>query len=702
MCSLREKDLKYIWHPFTQMQGFDAEENLIMVRGEGNYLYDEDGGRYFDATSSLWVCAHGHNHPAINAGIRRQLCRISHSTLLGSGNEPAALLAKELVEITPPGLDRVFFSDNGSTAAEVALKMAFQYHRQQGAAGEKRSRFVSLDNGYHGDTIGSVSVGGMELFHSIFSPLLFHTYRAPSPSCYRCSFGLARPGCGLECVNAMDRLLADKGDEIAAVVVEPLVQGAGGMVAYPPEVLRGYHEAARRHGVLFIADEVATGFGRTGEMFACETAGIVPDLMAVAKALTGGYLPVAATLATDEIYQGFMGEHRESRTFFHGHTYTGNQLGCASALASLGLMQEPGFLPGVRSAAEALRKALTTLVEHPHVGDIRQVGLMAGIELVQDRDGAIPFPVEKRTGHQVCLAARECGVLARPLGDVLVLMPPLSSTSEELSHLVDSLAFGLGRVVGGGRAAPVPMSRRSDPALGLLSECTHYERAQKPHRLLITGTDTGVGKTIVSAGLAAALGEVGAVACYKPVESGVRAPNSGDRGFLAKFAPAPAGAPEFSYVPPLSPSVAARITGQSCDFDAIVNAIAAVRADQVLLVEGAGGLMVSMTDSHCFADLARAAGLAVLVVVGNRLGCLNHAVLTVRAAHDLGVPLAGVVLNNLSPEQAGGADISVNHNEAELRRLLGDLVLGTVPYVPDVNDPQAVVAACRDIASKLR
>ena len=698
MAALKDTDLRYVWHPFTQMRDFEPDEALVMVRGRGNYLYDEDGNRYFDATSSLWVNVHGHAHPGLNAALRRQVGRLAHSTLLGLGNEPSALLAEQLVEMAGGRLARVFYSDNGSTAVEVALKMAFQYHRHRGATGTRRSRFVSLSNGYHGDTVGAVSVGGMELFHSIFSPLLFHTYLAPSPSCHRCPFGLAHPGCGLACVTAMEELLDDKGDEIAAVVVEPLVQGAGGMVIYPPEVLKGYEQAARSRGVFLIVDEVATGFGRTGTMFACEQAGVQPDFMTVAKGLTGGYLPVAATLVSNEVYESFLADWKEFRAFFHGHTYTGNPLGCAAALANLELVRRPGFLDRVRGTGEHLEAcARERLGENPFVGSIRTLGMMGGIELVADRATGKSLPGRDRTGHRVCLEARRAGVLARPLGDVIVLMPPLSSSLGEVAHLVEALAWGIDRVLGKSGGSPPRFEVRCSPETGVMGEATAVVRVSGPTRVLVTGTDTGVGKTVVTACLAAALAQLPTqgVLCYKPVETGVPAVrkdgDGSDGALLGRVSTARHDLPEFRLLRPLSPNIAARLDGMPVDFEAVASSIRHF-ADEgtVLLVEGAGGFLVPVTDQLTFADLAAEAELSVILVVGDKLGCINHTLLSVRAINDMGLCLAAVVVH---PFQPGPADGSSLHNVAELRRILSDSVVLQIPYVDNLTDMAALARA---------
>jgi adenosylmethionine-8-amino-7-oxononanoate aminotransferase len=610
-------------------------------------------------------------------------------------------LAEELVKLAPGKLSRVFYSDNGSTAAEVALKMAFQYYRHLGATGTERSRFVSLKEGYHGDTVGSVSVGGMELFHSIFEPLLFHTYLAPSPNCYRCPFGKSHPGCERDCVVALEALLAEKGDEIAAVILEPLVQGAGGMVVYPADVLRGYFEAAKKHGVLFIVDEVATGFGRTGTVFACEQAGIEPDMMSVAKALTGGYLPVAATLVTEEIYQTFLGDWAEFKTFFHGHTFTGNPLGCAAALASLELVNEPDFLPRIERLSQALSQRLDGLRDHPNVGDIRQLGLMGGIELVADKESGEKLDWQERAGHHVCLAARDAGVLARPLGDVVVLMPPLSSTPAELDHLIDALEYGMDQHLRGLNVSAPVMPVCLDPTYSALNEAPAAARCESTARLFVTGTDTGVGKTVVTMALAAACRARGIVpTAYKPMESGVGGVAVGetDRARLRSVAEVLAGAPEVSLDPPLSPNLAARHAGISVPFAEMVAAVRGYALPGPLLVEGAGGLLVPCSDEWSFVDLARQANLGALLVVGDRLGCLNHALLTVQALNGLGIPLAGVVLHRLSRELTEPAQ---SHNGKELGRLLGGLYLGEVAFVANLCDLSELAEAGAEIATRL-
>jgi len=446
---LEQWDREYIWHPFTQMQEYMKDRPLIIERGERSYLTDIEGNRYLDGVSSLWVTVHGHNKKELNSAIEEQLGKIAHSTLLGLANVPSILLAKKLVEITPPGLNKVFYSDSGSTAVEIALKMAFQYWKQKdGGAFSKKTRYISMGEAYHGDTIGSVSVGGMELFHDIFRPLLFDCVHVPAPYCYRCPLGLAGPSCGMACVQAVEAVMDKSHHEIAAMIIEPLVQGAAGMIVAPEGYLRKVRELCSRYNILLIADEVAVGFGRTGKMFACEHEGVNPDLMCLAKGITGGYLPLAATLATDEVYQAFLGAHSECKTFFHGHTYTGNPLACAAALANIKLIEDEKTIDGLDEKILFLERGLKKFTGLGHVGDIRQKGLMAGIELVKDKDTKEPYPWEDNIGHKVILEARKNGLVIRPLGNVVVLMPVLSMSIPELGRVLDITYHSIAKVTG--------------------------------------------------------------------------------------------------------------------------------------------------------------------------------------------------------------------------------------------------------------
>jgi adenosylmethionine-8-amino-7-oxononanoate aminotransferase len=415
------------------MQGWLAEEPLVVDAGEGPWLIDTLGNRYLDGVSSLWCNVHGHRVPEIDDAIRAQLDRIAHSTLLGLASTASIECAQALAAIVPPGLTRVFFSDAGATAVEIALKMAFQHHQLR--ADVERTEFVALRGGYHGDTIGAVSLGGIDLFHRLFAPLLFPVRRAPQPYCYRCPLGKAWPGCEMACADEVERVFAARPGKIAALVLEPVMQGADGMIAQPPGYVRRMREICDRHGALLVCDEVATGFGRTGTMFAVEQEGVVPDILTVAKGITGGYLPLAATVTTERVFESFLGSHESQRTFFHGHTYAGNPLACAAATASIRLLRERKVIEGLPAKVEALRRALEPARAMEHVGDVRQRGLMVGIELVRDRATREEYASALRAGHEVCMDARRRGAVLRPLGNVVVLMPPLAMDEGRLAEL---------------------------------------------------------------------------------------------------------------------------------------------------------------------------------------------------------------------------------------------------------------------------
>ncbi len=411
----------------------------MIERGKGAYLVDTEGRRYLDGTSSIWVNLHGHRHPTLDQALREQLEKVAHSTLLGLSNPPAIELARALIRIAPKGLTRVFYSDDGSTAVEVALKMAVQYWQQKKRRMGSKRMFVNLKLAYHGDTAGAMSVGNIELFHERFHPLLFPTLKVDAPYCYRCPLKLTYPSCRMSCIEPIERLLKSRHKDIAGFIIEPLVQAAAGMITAPPGYLKHIRELCTKYNVLLIADEVATGFGRTGKMFACQHEGVTPDLMAVSKGLTGGYMPLAATLATEEIYQTFLGEYGDWKTFFHGHSYTGNPLGCALALANLEVFREEHTLKRLQPKIKALKQLLKPLGDHPHVGEIRQCGLMVGIELVKNRTTREPYPLEERIGHRVAMEARRRGLLLRPIGNVIVLMPPLITTMTELKRMLQIL-----------------------------------------------------------------------------------------------------------------------------------------------------------------------------------------------------------------------------------------------------------------------
>jgi adenosylmethionine-8-amino-7-oxononanoate aminotransferase len=409
-------DRDHVWHPFTQQQAWCEEEPLLIERAEGSHLIAGDGRRYIDGVSSLWCNVHGHRHAGIDAALSEQLGKVGHSTMLGLSHPGAAELARRLVDLAPPGLSRVFYSESGSTATEIALKMGFQYQQQRGGQHARRTSFVHLRDSYHGDTIGSVSVGGIELFHSAYRRLLFPTFAA-------------EPGDAAD----LERILAAHEEEIAAVIVEPLVQGAAGMLTHPAGYLRAVRELCDSFGVLLICDEVATGFGRTGTMFACEQESVSPDLLCLAKGLTGGYLPLAATLATERIYEGFLGTYEEWRTFFHGHTYTGNPLACAAALANLDAFESERTLECLQPKIDLLQELLAEVETMPEVVEVRSRGFMVGIDL-GEHDPSL------RLGHRVTVEARKRGAIIRPLGDVVVLMPPLSISEADLRSLVEITA----------------------------------------------------------------------------------------------------------------------------------------------------------------------------------------------------------------------------------------------------------------------
>ncbi|GAB4410475.1 MAG: adenosylmethionine--8-amino-7-oxononanoate transaminase [Thermodesulfovibrionales bacterium] len=478
---LEESDKRYIWHPFTQMKEWLEEKPIIIAEGRDCFIKDICGNWYLDGVSSLWVNIHGHRKKKIDDAIKEQLDRIAHSTMLGLSNVPAIKLAERLVKIVNqslvssqsdsqiagqsdsqvtgrstgqtghPGyqttglstnrLTKVFYSDNGSTAVEVALKMAFQYWIHKGIKG--KTAFLSLNNAYHGDTLGAVSVGGIDIFHSVFGPLLFKTYKAPSPHCYRCELNARYPSCNLRCLEGIAEILKVHSGEIAAFIIEPLVQAAGGMIVAPSGYLKGVRELCTKYDVLMIADEVATGFGRTGRMFACEHEGVVPDILCLSKGITGGYLPLAVTITTEEIYNAFLGEFKNQKTFFHGHSYTGNPLACAAALACLDIFEREEIIKNLEPKIELLGAYLKEVSGLDHVGDVRSRGLMAGIELVKDKSTKEPYPWEGRMGWRVAYYAREKGVFIRPLGNVVVIMPPLAISLENLEQLLKIIKEGI-------------------------------------------------------------------------------------------------------------------------------------------------------------------------------------------------------------------------------------------------------------------
>lgn len=473
-------DRRYVWHPFTQMRDWVKREPIVIVRGRGAKLWDQRGREYLDANASIWTNLHGHRQPEIDRAVRRQLNQVAHVSALGLANEPAARLARDLVrgvaEEAPrggPALGKVFFSDDGSTAMEVALKLAYEHARRE--RGERAPRFVSMDGAYHGDTVGAVSLGHIDLFHRAYGGLLFRTDQVMAPYCYRCPFNRARPEradareyrrCAWECVQSVERLFArrkKRGQRYAGFVFEPLVQGAAGMIAQPPGWLQRAAGIAREQGALLIADEVMTGFGRTGRggvgrrrigggvgLLASHAEGVQPDFVALAKGLTGGYLPMAATLTTAAVFRSFLGGYEEFRTFFHGHSYTGNPLGAAAAVASLGVLRTRASRQARWRLEVAFETELRRLLAVPWVGDIRRVGLIAGVELVRDWRTREAFPLAQRVGGRVTEAMAARGVLTRPIGNVVVLMPPYCLRPAELARIVTVLGDAIEEVLGGG------------------------------------------------------------------------------------------------------------------------------------------------------------------------------------------------------------------------------------------------------------
>ena len=432
-------DKRYLWHPFTQMQDWLTEDVVIIERGEGCYLIDTAGNRYIDGTASMWTNIHGHNHPELNTALKAQLDKIAHTTLLGYSNIPAIQLAQKLVEITPAGLNKVFYSDNGSTAVEIALKMAYQYWQHQGEP--RRKLFIHFDNAYHGDTIGAMSVGGIDSFHTTFDSLLFKGIRVSAPETYRSARYTDTSGNNAAVktrwLHAVEAALSEHAGQVAGIILEPLIQGAGGMLVAPKGFLKALAVLAKQWETLLIVDEVMTGFGRTGKMWACEHENVTPDILCTAKGLAAGYLPLAATLTTDTLYNAFLGEYSDLKTFFHGHTFTGNPLACAVALENIAIFERETLLSQLQPTIEHFKNRLQDFYALPHVGDVRVCGLAAGVELMKNPDTHTPYPFEEKMGIRVCKAALTHGAMLRPLVNTIVLMPPLQITISALDNLLD-------------------------------------------------------------------------------------------------------------------------------------------------------------------------------------------------------------------------------------------------------------------------
>ncbi len=430
-----KKDLKYIWHPYTQMKDCKKFPPILIEKAKGIKLYDNKGNCYYDTISSWWCNIHGHSHPEINKAIKEQLNSFEHVLFAGFTHKPAIKLAEQLVNITPDNLTKVFFSDNGSTAVEVALKMSFQYWQNIGK--KKKTKFLSLDSGYHGDTIGAMSVSGIDLFNKVFSPLFFKSFKVPSPYCYRCPVGKSRSSCSIECINYLEAILKKKSKEIAALILEPLVMAAGGMIIYPSNYLKKAAWLAKKYNIHLILDEVASGFGRTGKMFACEHAKVKPDFICLSKGITSGYLPFAATLTTGKIYSAFYADYQKRKTFYHGHTYTANPISCAAALASLKVYKQENTLVNINKLIPVFHKRLETFRDLPLVGDVRSIGMIGAIELVKNKRTKKPFSLKERIGLKVYKKGLEEGLILRPLGSIVYLYLPLSITASQLDTVLN-------------------------------------------------------------------------------------------------------------------------------------------------------------------------------------------------------------------------------------------------------------------------
>lgn len=444
---LVEQDLKYIWHPCSQMKDYETLPPIVVEHGEGVKLYDKNGKEYIDIVSSWWCNLLGHCNPKINAAVKEQIDRLEHVIFANFTHEPAIKLCEELMKIIPKGLCKFNFSDNGSAAVECALKMSFQYQYQTGKP--KKQRFMCLSEGYHGETIGALSVGTMDLYAKIYQPMLMDTIRIEAPDCFRCPYGKTRDNCSCECFEHAEKAFERYAEETAAVIVEPLLQGSAGMRIYPALYLKKLRELCDKFDVLLIADEIATGFGRTGKMFALDHAGVSPDIMCISKGLTGGYMPMSMTVTTQAVYDAFYADYSEGKAFMHSHTYSGNPLGCACALAVQQIFREDNILENAQKRAVYLNKRLNErLGGYKHTGEIRHIGLINAIELVKNPRTKESFPSGLRTGYQIYKKALKRGLLLRPLGDVLYFNPPLTITEGELDEAIERCEHAIYDVLG--------------------------------------------------------------------------------------------------------------------------------------------------------------------------------------------------------------------------------------------------------------
>lgn len=445
--TLQEKDLEYIWHPCSQMKDYEELPPIIIDHGKGVYLYDKDGKEYIDIVSSWWCNLLGHCNPNINTAIKEQLDQLEHVIFANFSHEPAIALCEQLKEIVPKGLTKFNFSDNGSASVECSLKMAFQYQYQTGHP--EKIRFMCLSEGYHGETIGALSVGDLDLYAKIYKPMLMDVIRVESPNCYRCQYGKSRDCCDAECFEHVERAFAQHAHETCGMIVEPLLQGSAGMRIYPAIYLKKLRKLCDRYNVLLIADEIATGFGRTGKMFAFDHAGVSPDIMCISKGLTGGYMPMAITITTDEIYNAFYDDYSKGKAFMHSHTYSGNPLGCSAALAVQKILREDQILEKAALRAEYLHKKLISAIgDHPNVGEIRHIGLINAIELVTDKITKEEFHSDLRIGYQIYKHALHKGLILRPLGNVLYFNPPLIISESEIDEAVERCTAALLEVLG--------------------------------------------------------------------------------------------------------------------------------------------------------------------------------------------------------------------------------------------------------------
>lgn len=436
MNSYIDRDLKYIWHPCSQMKDYEELPPIVIEKGEGCYLYDIEGNSYLDCISSWWTNVFGHSNKRINDALKKQIDELEHVIFVNFSNKPAIDFAEKLVAITPERLKKVYFSDNGSSAVEIALKMSFHYHQQN--TSKRKTRFAAITDAYHGETLGALSVCDLDMYNKIYKPLLLDTLRIQGPDCYRCSYGKTRENCNAECFEHMEKSLKDNHNELCGVIIEPMVQGAAGMKIYSPIYLKKLREACDRYNIHFIADEIAVGFGRTGKMFACEHAGISPDIMCLSKGISAGYMPMSVVLTSDDIYNGFYGEYKELKGFLHSHTYAGNAMACAIALENLKIFEEENIIENNKIKSELIsRLTIEKSKNHPYVGDVRTIGMITAIELVRDKKTKETFPWQERVGYEIYKIALKKGLLLRPIGNILYFIPPYVINEDDINFMVD-------------------------------------------------------------------------------------------------------------------------------------------------------------------------------------------------------------------------------------------------------------------------